>query len=107
MCRLVDDTRERTSIDAFSILRCRLSTIDPLEKFRNAGWITNNLGCPTIEDRCRASYYSLSLHRNAIERRLPVALLIKSVSALATEQIIALGKLQTSAVKETQVKSPV
>lgn len=107
MCRLVDDTGERTSIDAISILRCRLSTFNPLEKSRNAGWITNNLVCSTIEDRCCASYYSRSLHRNAVERRLPVALLIKSVSVLATEQIIALGKLQTLVVKETQVKSPV
>ena len=105
MCWLISGTGERTSVDAFSILRRRLSTFDRLEKFRNAFWIANNLGGSTIEDRCCAPNYRLFVHSNVIERRLPGALLIKGASVPAT--INAFGLLQTSTVKGTQVKLPV
>ena len=83
MCWLISGTGERTSVAAFSILlRCRLSSFNRLEKFLNAFWIANNLGCSTVEDRCCPPNYRLSVHRNVIKRCLPVALLTKSVSAL-------------------------
>ena len=87
MCRLISGTG-RTSVDAVSILGCRLSTTDRVEKFRNAGDIANNLGCSTIENRCCASHYRLSVNGNAIERRLPITLLTKGVSALAKKQCV-------------------
>ena len=87
MCRLISGTG-RTSVDAVSILGCRLSTTDRVEKFRNAGDIANNLGCSSIENRCCASHDRLSVNGNAIERRLPITLLTKSVSALAKKQCV-------------------
>jgi hypothetical protein len=104
-CRVISGTGEHTSVDALSNLGRRLGTTDLFEKVRNASWIAKNLGCSSVEDCCCAPYCRLSVHRNAIERRLPVALLTKSVSALAT--INAFELPQTSTVKGTQVKSPV
>ena len=62
------------------------------------------IGC-IVEDCCSAPCCRLSVHRNAIERRLPVTLLTEGVLALAT--IDAFGLLQTATVKETPVKLPV
>src|ERR1700760_4153066 len=85
MCRPIGNTRERTGVDALSKLGCRLSTVDRLEKFHNASRVAENLGRSSVEDCRCASHYKFSVHRNAIERRLPVTLFTKGISALATE----------------------
>ena len=68
---------ERTSVDAISKLGCRLSTTNRVEKRRNAGSVADNRGCSSVEDRCCTSHCRFSVHRNAIERRLPVSLSTK------------------------------
>ena len=70
-------TGERTSVDAISNLGCQLSTTNRVEKFRNAGGVTDNLRCSSVEDCCCTSYYRFSVHRNAIKRGLPVSLSTK------------------------------
>ena len=79
VCRLVSGNGERTR-------GCRLSLADQLEKVHNTGGVANDLGCSSVEDRRCASYYRFSVHRNAIERCLPVTLSTNGVSALATNQ---------------------
>ena len=105
MCRLNSGIKGRTSVDAISILGCRLSTTDLLEKVLNAGKVADNLRCSSIKDRCCASHYRVPIHGNAIERCLPITLSTKGYQHL--QKINAFGLLQTSAVKGTQVKPPV
>jgi hypothetical protein len=62
---LTDGTGERTSVGAQSQLGCRLNTIDPLDYMMVKSptiWVV-----PVVEDRCCASYYGFSVHRNVIE----------------------------------------
>ena len=82
MCRLISGTEERTCVYAISQLRCSLSTSNRVENRRDASGVADNLGCSSVEDRCRVSYYGFSVHRNASERRLPLSLTKKAYQQL-------------------------
>ena len=65
---------QRTRVEASAKLGCRLGTADRLKKIRNAVGTTKNLGSSRIEDRRGVSHYNAPVHRDAIERCLPVTL---------------------------------
>jgi len=67
--------RQRTRVNAGTKLWCQFGTTDLLEKFRDAVRVTDNLCGSSVEDSCCSSKYGLSVHRDTIERRLPITLI--------------------------------
>jgi hypothetical protein len=93
MCRLIGGTEGRTGVAAISH---RLSTTNRVENRRNAGGVADNQGCSSVEDRCCASYYRFSVHRNASESRLPCSLMKGRISSCNKSMLLGYCKPQRS-----------
>lgn len=80
---------QRTRVNARGKNWCQLGTTDWREKVRDADRITDNLDSSRVKDSHCASYYGLSVHRDAIERCLPVALINERIINICSGSMLS------------------